>query len=96
MLHLHWGQSSGTHQFPLSLRMTFNSDSIKCKMAQSWHKNVPIILIYPDVNMRSAFHKIRALALTNGVSRVQNQWSDSGKYTKGTKCARGKSKHNHT
>lgn len=75
--------------------MTFNSDIIKCNMAQDWHKNVPLILIYPDVNMRSAFHKIQALALTNGISGLQIQWSDSGKYTKGTKCTRGKSKHDH-
>lgn len=69
--------------------------SIKYNIAQKWHKNVPIILIYPDVNMRSAFHKIQALALTNGISRRQNHWSDSEKYTKGTKCTRGKSKHYH-
>lgn len=75
---------------PLFLRTTFHSDSIKCNMAQNWHTNLPIILIYPDVNMRSAFHKSQDLALTNAISRLQNQWSVSGKYTKATKCTRGK------
>lgn len=32
--------------------------------------HLPVILIQPDVKIRSAIHKIQALVLTNGISRL--------------------------
>lgn len=84
-----------THQFHW-FRITFNSDNIKCNTTPNWHKNLPIILIYRDVNNRSAFHETHALAVTNGISRLQKSVKWFREIHKGTKRTQGKSKHDHT
>lgn len=77
---------------PISTPSSFKWQLILTALSATWHRPGTEICAKHRSILRSAFHEIQAFVLTNGTSRLQNQWGASGKYSKGTQ---GKSKHDH-